>query len=75
MQILGFEGVRVPAIVRGVEDAAEAREIAQKRQRLEREAQNRALPGRYLEDISRALKEGEITQLRIIIKADQGGSR
>ncbi len=55
-------------------DAVEAREIAQKRQRLEREAQNRrSARGGTLEDFSRALKEGEVAALRIIIKADQGG--
>jgi translation initiation factor IF-2 len=55
-------------------DANEARDIAQKRQRLEREAQNRrSAKGTSLEDFSRALKEGEVTMLRIIIKADQGG--
>ena len=32
-----------------------------------------AARARTLEDFSRALKEGEVTQLRIIIKADQGG--
>jgi translation initiation factor IF-2 len=57
-----------------VTDAVEAREIAQKRQRLEREAQNRrSQKGTSLEDFSRALKEGEVSTLRIIIKADQGG--
>jgi translation initiation factor IF-2 len=57
-----------------VTDAVEAREIAQKRQRLEREAQNRrSAKGTSLEDFSRALKEGEVSMLRIIIKADQGG--
>jgi translation initiation factor IF-2 len=57
-----------------VADAVEAREIAQKRQRLEREAQNRRTQrGGSLEDFSRALKEGAVTSLRIIIKADQGG--
>ena len=57
-----------------VTDAVEAREIAQKRQRLEREAQNRRTArGGTLEDFSRALKEGEVSTLRIIIKADQGG--
>ena len=57
-----------------VTDAVEAREIAQKRQRLEREAQNRrTAEGGTLEDFSRALKEGEVSTLRIIIKADQGG--
>lgn len=41
---------------------------------MEREAQNRrSARGGSLEDISRALKEGEITQLPIILKADQGG--
>jgi translation initiation factor IF-2 len=57
-----------------VTDAVEARDIAQKRQRLEREAQNRrSAKGTSLEDFSRALKEGEVSTLRIIIKADQGG--
>jgi translation initiation factor IF-2 len=75
VQILGFEGV--PAAGDSfsvVTDAVEAREIAQKRQRLEREAQNRrSQKGTSLEDFSRALKEGAVSALRIIIKADQGG--
>jgi translation initiation factor IF-2 len=75
VQILGFEGV--PAAGDSftvVTDAVEARDIAQKRQRLEREAQNRrSQKGTSLEDFSRALKEGEVSALRIIIKADQGG--
>jgi translation initiation factor IF-2 len=75
VQILGFEGVPAAGdTFLAVADAAEAREIAQKRQRLEREAQNRrSARGGTLEDISRALKEGEVSQLPIIIKADQGG--
>ncbi|HEV8197469.1 MAG TPA: translation initiation factor IF-2 [Gemmatimonadales bacterium] len=75
VQILGFEGVPAAGdTFLVVADANEAREIAQKRQRLEREAQNRrgARSG-TLEDFSRALKEGQVTQLKIIIKADQGG--
>jgi translation initiation factor IF-2 len=75
VQILGFEGV--PAAGDNfsvVADANEAREIAQKRQRLEREAQNRRTTrGGTLEDLSRAMKEGLVGQLRLIIKADQGG--
>ncbi|HET8648528.1 MAG TPA: translation initiation factor IF-2 [Gemmatimonadales bacterium] len=75
VQILGFEGVPAAGdsfVV--VKDAVEARDIAQKRQRLDREAQNRRTArGTSLEDFSRALKEGEVTSLRIIIKADQGG--
>jgi translation initiation factor IF-2 len=75
VQVLGFEGVPSAGdTFLGVADALEAREIAQKRQRLDREAQNRrSARGGTLEDISRALKEGAVTQLRIIIKADQGG--
>jgi translation initiation factor IF-2 len=75
VQILGFEGVPAAGDTFAVvTDANEAREIAQKRQRLEREAQNRrSQKGTSLEDFSRALKEGGVTALRIIIKADQGG--
>ena len=75
VQILGFEGVPAAGdIFLVVADANEAREIAQKRQRLEREAQNRrGARGGTLEDFSRALKEGQVSQLKIIIKADQGG--
>jgi translation initiation factor IF-2 len=75
VQILGFEGVPAAGDTFAVvTDAVEAREIAQKRQRLEREAQNRrSARGGTLEDFSRALKEGEVSTLAIIIKADQGG--
>jgi translation initiation factor IF-2 len=75
VQVLGFEGVPAAGdIFAVVTDAVEARDIAQKRQRLEREAQNRrSARGGTLEDFSRALKEGEVSVLRIIIKADQGG--
>ncbi|HET9066816.1 MAG TPA: translation initiation factor IF-2 [Gemmatimonadales bacterium] len=75
VQILGFEGVPSAGdTFLSVSDASEARDIAQKRQRLEREAQNRrSARGGTLEDLSRALKEGEVSQLPIIIKADQGG--
>ncbi|MGQ0701612.1 MAG: translation initiation factor IF-2 [Gemmatimonadales bacterium] len=75
VQVLGFEGVPAAGdTFLVVADANEAREIAQKRQRLEREAQNRRT-GRAatLEDFSRALQEGQVSQLKIIIKADQGG--
>ncbi len=75
VQILGFEGVPSAGDTFAVvEDAVEAREIAQKRQRLEREAQNRrGTRGGTLEDFSRQLQQGQVGQLRIIIKADQGG--
>jgi translation initiation factor IF-2 len=75
VRVLGFAGVpdAGDAFI-AVADAIEAREIAQKRQRLEREAQNRrSTRGASLEDISRQLKAGQVAQLKIIIKADQGG--
>jgi translation initiation factor IF-2 len=75
VRVLGFEGV--PAAGDSfvcVADANEAREIAQKRQRLDREAQNRrSVRGASLEDISRQMQAGQVTQLKLIIKADQGG--
>jgi len=57
-----------------MDDAAEARDIAQKRQRLEREAQHRR-SGRVktLEDFMAEAAAGGVATLRIIIKADQGG--
>jgi translation initiation factor IF-2 len=75
VQILGFEGVPEAGDTFTVmADAAEAREIAQKRQRLEREAQHRR-SGRVktLEDFMAERAEGQAAALRLIIKADQGG--
>ena len=75
VQILGFDGVPSAGdSFLSVSDASEARDIAQKRQRLEREAQSRrSQRGTTLEDFSRALQEGAVSTLPIIIKADQGG--
>ena len=75
VQILGFEGVPEAGDTFTVmEDAAAAREIAQKRQRLEREAQHRRT-GRVktLEDFMAERVDGGAASLKIIIKADQGG--
>jgi translation initiation factor IF-2 len=75
VQILGFEGVPEAGDKFTVtEDASAAREIAQRRQRLEREAQHRR-SGRIktLEDFMAERAEGGAASLRLIIKADQGG--
>ena len=75
VQILGFEGVPEAGDTFTVmEDAAAARDIAQKRQRLEREAQHRRT-GRVktLEDFMAERVDGGAASLKIIIKADQGG--
>src|SRR5438128_423811 len=75
VRVLGFEGVPEAGDTFSVmADAGAAREIAQKRQRLEREAQHRRT-GRVktLEDFMSERAAGGAAALRIIIKADQGG--
>ena len=75
VQILGFEGVpEAGDTFQVMADASAARDIAQKRQRLEREAQHRRT-GRVktLEDFMAERAAGEAASLRVIIKADQGG--
>jgi len=75
VQILGFEGVpEAGDAFQVMADAAATREIAQKRQRLEREAQHRR-SGRVktLEDFMAERVDGGAASLKIIIKADQGG--
>jgi translation initiation factor IF-2 len=75
VQILGFEGVpEAGDSFLAMDDAAAARDIAQKRQRLEREAQHRR-SGRVktLEDFMAEAAAGGVATLRLIIKADQGG--
>jgi translation initiation factor IF-2 len=75
VQALGFEDV--PQAGDGfavVPNAQEAREIAQKRHRLDREAHHRRTSrGVSLEDLAKQIGEGKAQVLRIIIKADQGG--
>src|SRR5438094_532691 len=74
VQVLGFEGVpEAGDTFQVMTDAAAARDIAQKRQRLEREAQHRRT-GRVktLEAFIDERVESGAAALRIIIKADQG---
>jgi translation initiation factor IF-2 len=76
VQILGFQGVPMAGdqlIV--VEDAAAAREVAQRRERLDREAKSRRSTrgGVTLEDFMAQSAAGVTRTLNIIIKADQGG--
>jgi translation initiation factor IF-2 len=59
-----------------VEEAAAAREVAQRRQRLDREARSRRTSRGgvvTLEDFMAQAQAGETRTLRILIKADQGG--
>ena len=76
VQILGMTGVPMAGdqfVV--VEDAAEAREIAQRRERLEREARSRRTTKSSvsLADFMAAASSGQKRTLKMLIKADQGG--
>jgi translation initiation factor IF-2 len=77
VQVLGVEGVPMAGdqlIV--VEEATDARDVAQRRQRLDREAKSRRMTRGAvvtLEDFMAHADTGEKRSLRILIKADQGG--
>jgi translation initiation factor IF-2 len=76
VQVLGLQGVPMAGdqfLV--VEDSLQARDIAQRRERLEREARSRrtSKAGVTLEDFMAQTEAGEKRTLRMLIKADQGG--
>jgi translation initiation factor IF-2 len=76
VQVLGFQGIPEAGDSFGVvADSVQARETAQKRQRLDREAQHRrgSRAGVTLEEFFQKKDEAAGGILRTIIKADQGG--
>ena len=76
VQVLGFQGIpEAGDSFAVVADSGQARETAQKRQRLDREAQHRrgSRAGVSLEEFFQKKDEAAGAALRIIIKADQGG--
>jgi translation initiation factor IF-2 len=76
VQVLGMEGVPMAGDqLLVVEDAADARDIAQRRQRLDREAKSRrgSRAGATLEDFMSQAAAGGTRVLQLLIKADQGG--
>ncbi len=76
VQVLGIGGVPMAGDqFLAVEDATASREIAQRRQRLDREARSRrTMKGSVsLEDFMSQTGPGQARALRIVIKADQGG--
>src|SRR5439155_24523764 len=74
VQILGFEGVPEAGDTFSVmADAGAAREIAQKRQRLEREAQHRRTGrAKTREDLMAERAAGGAAALRTLIHGDEG---
>jgi translation initiation factor IF-2 len=75
VQVLGMAGVPMAGDqLLVVEDATAAREVAQRRERLDREAKSRrSTRGVTLEDFMAQSTAGDVRSLRILIKADQGG--
>jgi len=75
VQVLGMAGVPMAGDqLLVVEDATSAREVAQRRERLDREAKSRRTTrGVTLEDFMAQSTSGDVRALRILIKADQGG--
>jgi translation initiation factor IF-2 len=76
VQILGYQGIpEAGDSFAVVADSSQARETAQKRQRLDREAQMRrgSRAGVTLEEFFQKKDEAAGGTLRVIIKADQGG--
>ena len=76
VQILGLSGVPMAGDqLLVVEDASEARDIAQRRERLDREARSRRSTRGLvsLEDFMSQTSAGQKRSLRLVIKADQGG--
>jgi translation initiation factor IF-2 len=75
VQVLGMAGVPMAGDqLLVVEDATAAREVAQRRERLDREAKSRrSTRGVTLEDFMAQSTSGDVRALRILIKADQGG--
>ena len=76
VQVLGIEGVPMAGdqfLV--VAEANEARDIAQRRQRLDREAKSRrtSRAAVSLEDFMSQAAAGQVRTLQLLIKADQGG--
>ena len=75
VQILGFGGApQVGDRFIVLEDEREARDIAQKRQQIQREQTMRKRKHVSLDDISRRMALGELTYLNLIIKGDVAGS-
>jgi translation initiation factor IF-2 len=76
VQVLGIEGVPMAGDqLLVVEDATAARDVAQRRQRLDREAKSRRTSrvAVSLEDFMAQAAAGLVRTLPLVIKADQGG--
>ncbi len=74
-QILGFDGVpQAGDVFVVVEDERKAREISLRRQQLKREQDFRLIRSMTLNDISQKIQEGQVKELKVIVKGDVDGS-
>lgn len=75
VMILGLDGApQAGDKIHVMKSEREARDIASKRERLQREQELRAMKPETLEDIARKIKIGNVQELNLIIKGDVGGS-
>ena len=75
VEVLGWDSLpQAGDTLSGVDDEREAREIATKRQQLAREQERRAVKHVTLTDLYTQIKEGAVSELRLIIKGDVDGS-
>ena len=75
VQVLGFDQVPQSGdIFAEVENESDLKKIANERQRIKREIEFSTVKKNTLDSISAQIKEGDINNLNIIIKADSDGS-
>jgi translation initiation factor IF-2 len=75
VQILGFDGVPQAGDGFGVVPSdREARDISLRRQQLKREQDFRLIRSVTLDDISKKIQDGQIKELKVVVKGDVDGS-
>jgi translation initiation factor IF-2 len=74
-QILGFDGVpQAGDTFLVAESDREAREVSLHRQQLKREQDFRLIRSLSLDDLSKKIQEGQVKELKVIVKGDVDGS-
>ncbi len=74
-QVTGFDGLpNAGDLLIQMESESEARDIAGRRHQLRREQTFRGMRHMTLDDISAQIQQGGVKELRLIVKADVGGS-
>jgi translation initiation factor IF-2 len=75
VQILGFDGVPQAGDGFGVvENDREARDISLRRQQLKREQDFRLIRSVTLDDLSKKIQDGQVKELKVVVKGDVDGS-